>query len=231
MKYPLIIDNASVEVQDGREVRKILDKVSLAVPSGTCVGIAGDSGSGKSTLLAVAGGLTTPTSGEVTIAGNNISHASTAEKAKIRRDHIGFIFQAPQLQNSLTVLENVMAVYYLDRIFPLPGHKKKEAKQRASDLIQRVGLEGRENAKPSELSGGQRARVGIARGLAKFPEVLLVDEPTASLDSTRAQEVTDLIQEVTHEMGVATLFVSHAADLLQQLDEVYVMRDGKLAKQ
>lgn len=229
MDTPLSIHNATVTVQDGDNTRDILDNVTLEVHQGQCVGIAGESGSGKSTLLAVAGGLTTPTSGEIYINGDNIAQASKSQTAKVRRESIGFVFQAPQLNGALTAVENVMSVMYLDRILPMSKSAQRESRMRAVELLDMVGLKERADANISDLSGGQRSRVGIARSLMKKPGVLLVDEPTAALDSKRAQEVTDLIVDATHNLHIATLFVSHSPDLLHQLDIVMVMHDGVLS--
>lgn len=228
--YPLELHNATVSVQDGQTKRNILDHVSLSVSSGTCVGISGASGSGKSTLLAVAGTLLTPSEGAVYISGEEVSGFSASQKAKVRREHIGFVFQSPQLHPALNTMQQVMSALQLDRFLPFNGKEKEEVTQKAELLLQQVGLENKLHAYPKELSGGQRARVGIARALAGNPKVLLVDEPTASLDSQRAQEITELILEQTHERNIATLVVSHSENQLEQLDGIYTMHDGKLSK-
>lgn len=227
---PLELRNTTVSVQDGETKRNILDHVSVSVPSGTCVGIAGASGSGKSTLLAVAGTLLTPSEGKIYIAGEEVSGLSASQKAKVRREHIGFVFQSPQLHPALNATQQVMSALQLDRFIPFTGKEKEESIQKAESLLQQVGLENRMHAYPKELSGGQRARIGIARALIGNPEVLLVDEPTASLDSQRAQEITELILEQTHERNIATLVVSHSEHQLEQLDDIYTMHDGKLSK-
>ena len=228
MYCPLSLENIIVTVQDGDTERNILENINLQVEKGECIGVSGESGSGKSTLLAVAGTLTSPTSGTVEIAGQDTTNMNAAQRAKIRREHCSFIFQSPQLHNSLTAREQLTSVYYLDRILPLRGQQKREVEQRADELLNRIGLGDRANAYPKELSGGQRARVGIARALMAHPDVLLVDEPTAALDSQRAQEVTELIADATHDYDIATLFVSHSQDQLEQLDRIIRIKDGVL---
>lgn len=228
MNYPLSLENITVAIQDGDHERNILENINLHVEKGQCIGVSGESGSGKSTLLAVAGTLTTPTSGTVTISGHNTTDMNAAQRAKMRREHCSFIFQSPQLHNSLTAREQLVSVYYLDRLLPLTGKKKKQVENRADELLELFGLADRGNAYPKQLSGGQRSRVGVARALMTHPEVLLVDEPTAALDSQRAQEVTELIVQATHEYDIATLFVSHSQDQLDQLDNIIYMKDGIL---
>lgn len=228
MNYPLLLENITVAIQDGDHERNILENINLHVKKGQCIGVSGESGSGKSTLLAVAGTLTTPTSGTVTISGHNTTDMNAAQRAKMRREYCSFIFQSPQLHNALTAREQLVSVYYLDRLLPLTGKKKQQVENLADELLELVGLADKGNAYPKQLSGGQRSRVGIARALMTHPEVLLVDEPTAALDSQRAQEVTELIVQATHEYDIATLFVSHSQNQLEQLDDIIYMKDGIL---
>lgn len=228
MNTPLKLENIYVTVSDGKEERNILQDISLEINAGDCVGIKGESGSGKSTLLSVAGTLLTPSQGKVFINNNEVSNLSTSKKAQYRRNNISFIFQSPQLHDSLTVLQQVMSNAYLDRFFPLQGEKKKQLQQSAIELLEKIGLGDKLQSYPQELSGGQQSRVGIARSLINNPDILLVDEPTASLDSQRSQEITELILQYTHEYNIATMFVSHSEKQLEQLDKIYTMRDGIL---
>ena len=228
MNTPLKLENIYVTVSDGKEERNILQDISLEINAGECVGIKGESGSGKSTLLAVAGTLLTPSQGKVFINNNEVSNLSLSKKAQYRRNNISFIFQSPQLHDSLTVLQQVMNNSYLDRFLPLQGEKKKQLQQSAIELLEKIGLGDKLQSYPQELSGGQQSRVGIARSLINNPDILLVDEPTASLDSQRSQEITELILQYTHEYNIATMFVSHSEKHLEQLDKIYTMRDGIL---
>lgn len=228
MKTPLKLENIYVTVSDGKEERNILQNVSLEINAGDCVGIKGESGSGKSTLLAVAGTLLTPSQGKVFINNNEVSNLSSSKKAQYRRNNISFIFQSPQLHDSLTVLQQVMNNAYLNRFLPLQGQKKKQLQQSAIELLEKIGLDDKLYSYPQELSGGQQSRVGIARALINNPDILLVDEPTASLDSQRSQEITELILQYTHEYNIATMFVSHSEKQLEQIDKIYTMRDGIL---
>lgn len=228
MVSPLKMENVNLEIKDGTSNRKILNEVNLEIQKGQCIGISGPSGSGKSTLLSVAGTLTTPTSGKVLIMNNRVESLSFAQKAKVRREHVGFIFQYPQLNSALSSKQQLISTKHLDRFLPLSRKERQEANDRAEELLSIVGLENKIHSKPHELSGGQRARVGIARALMNKPELLLVDEPTASLDSERAQQVTELILKTTHQFNIATLFISHSKEQLSQLDKVFYMRDGKL---
>lgn len=228
MNTPLKLENIYVTVKDGKEKRNILQDISLEINSGDCVGIKGESGSGKSTLLAVAGTLLTPSQGKVFINNNEVSNLSSSKKAQYRRNNISFIFQSPQLHDSLTVLQQVMNNAYLNRFLPLQGQKKKQLQQSAIELLKKIGLDDKLYSYPQELSGGQQSRVGIARALINNPDILLVDEPTASLDSQRSQEITELILQYTHEYNIATMFVSHSEKQLEQLDKIYTMRDGIL---
>ena len=228
MNTPLKLENIYVTVKDGKEKRNILQDISLEINSGDCIGIKGESGSGKSTLLSVAGTLLTPSQGKVFINNNEVSNLSLSKKAQYRRNNISFIFQSPQLHDSLTVLQQVMSNAYLDRFLPLYGEKKKQLQQSAIEILEKIGLGDKLHSYPQELSGGQQSRVGIARALINNPDILLVDEPTASLDSQRSQEITELILYYTYKYNIATMFVSHSEKQLEQLDKIYTMKDGIL---
>lgn len=228
MNTPLKLENIYVTVKDGKEKRNILQDISLEINSGDCIGIKGESGSGKSTLLAVAGTLLTPSQGKVFINNDEVTNLSLSKKAQYRRNNISFIFQSPQLHDSLTVLQQVMSNAYLDRFLPLQGEKKKQLQQSAIEILEKIGLGDKLHSYPQELSGGQQSRVGIARSLINNPDILLVDEPTASLDSQRSQEITELILYYTYKYNIATMFVSHSEKQLEQLDKIYTMKDGIL---
>ena len=241
----LALKNISLTVQDGDNERTILDDISLKIRAGEVVGLVGPSGSGKSTLLTIAGCLKSADTGHVTLystkqdangAGADESaerkaidlSARGADAAKIRREHIGIVFQQPNLLPALTVKQQLIAMRRLGRVFGWPAGGRREAEKRADELLEAVGLTGLGNRRVSQLSGGQQARVNVARALMNEPEVLLVDEPTAALDQKSAGAVTRLIMDVTRKMGVATLYITHDLGQLHGADRIVEMVDGKL---
>ncbi len=217
----LQLEHIDLSVPDGAETRAILDDVSLSIEAGEVVTFTGASGSGKSTLLAVAALLQRPASGRVIIAGTDASTASESERTALRRDHIGVVYQSASLLPSLTALEQ------LELIAHISGRLDREAKHRARELLVTVGLEHRLRARPSELSGGERQRVGIARALMNAPDVLLADEPTASLDAERGQAIMDLLTQQAAEHNTATLVVTHVVDQIKA-DRRLVIDAGKI---
>ena len=217
-------------VPDGETRRTILNGIDLDLYRGQVVGLIGPSGSGKSTLLTIAAWLQGVDSGTgqlFTRDGQEVSlTAKGATAAKIRREHIGIVFQQPNLLPALTVQEQLLAVMRLGKVFGWAKPGRREAERRASELLEAVGLKGFEKRKVTQLSGGQQARVNVARALMNNPEILLVDEPTAALDQETAAAVTKLIMDVTHERGVATLYVTHDHAQLADADRVVEMVDG-----
>lgn len=202
----LSLDHISVTVPDGPDTLTILDDVSIQVAVGEVVAFTGASGSGKSTLIAVAALLLQPQAGGVTIRGIDTADADAAEQTRLRRDHIGVIYQSANLFPALTAREQVELVAHIS------GKLDDVARDRATELLVSVGLESRLDARPSELSGGERQRVGIARALMNNPSVLLADEPTASLDAERGAQVMELLVQQAATVGAATLIVTHLPD-------------------
>lgn len=217
----LKITDVSLVHGDGEDTVTALDKVSLTVEPGEFVAILGPSGSGKSSLLAVAGGLTSPTEGSVTIGDVELVGKKNKELSKLRRENIGFVFQSSNLVPALTSLDQLK----------LPATFGKFSDTRDPlELLQQVGMEHKADKRPHQLSGGERQRVGIARALVVRPQVLLVDEPTAALDRARSQEVVKLIADETKAHGVATVMVTHDHDVIGHCDAVYEMVDGTLTR-
>ncbi|MDY5840477.1 MAG: ABC transporter ATP-binding protein [Corynebacterium camporealensis] len=215
----LHLEDVNVNFGDGDSTVRALDNVNLRVEPGEFVAIVGPSGSGKSTLLAVAGALTTPQSGNVTLGGEDLTRMNDKELARVRRKHIGFVFQSGNLPSSLKARDQLELAA---RLLGQRGRKSND------ELLEAVGMSHRANHRPGKLSGGERQRIGIARALVSGPDVLLVDEPTAALDSNRSQEIVKLLAKESHEEGVATVMVTHDMAILEHCDRVLQMEDGKL---
>jgi len=196
--------------------------INLRVEKGEFVAIMGPSGSGKSTLLYLIGCLDKPTSGAVIINGVETSKLSDKELTEIRRNTIGFIFQHYYLIPTLTALENVE----LPMVFK--GVPREERRKRALNLLEMVGLRGKENRKPNELSGGEQQRVAIARALANDPTILLCDEPTGNLDTKTGKQVMDIIKGQNVEREVTVILVTHDPSLSSYADRVIKIKDGRI---
>ncbi len=201
---------------------RAVDEVDLEVPAGQTVAIMGPSGCGKSTLLHLLGGLQRPTDGEVWLAGRRIDMLSERALARLRRDRVGFVFQAFHLMDELTAVENVELAALL------AGRPPRQARRRALHLLDRVGLADRATHLPSTLSGGQRQRVAIARALSNEPLVVLADEPTGNLDSAATIEVLRLFEEL-RSAGQTLVVVTHDPRIAAVADRVIAMRDGAFA--
>ena len=216
----LILDDVRVSYGDGDSVVHALDHVSLSVDPGEFVAVVGPSGSGKSTLLAVAGALTTPDAGRVTVAGEDIGDFDDAQLARIRREHVGFVFQSSgNLPSALRAHDQIELAA---RIHGKRGRRSNE------ELLEAVGMGHRAKHRPATLSGGERQRIGIARALVAGPDLLLVDEPTAALDRRRSHEIVTLLAEECREQGVAGVMVTHDLDVIEHCDRVFEMVDGRL---
>jgi putative ABC transport system ATP-binding protein len=200
-----------------------LDHVTVAVEAGEFVSIQGTSGSGKSTLLNLLGGLDRPTSGEVFFDSSPLGPLSKKQMARYRRHSVGMIFQNFNLIPTMTAAENVKLALAFGGV---RGVARNEV---ASTLLNRVGLSDRMDHRPSELSGGEQQRVAIARALANSPRVLLADEPTGNLDSTRAQELLALLREMVAHEGLTVLLVTHDHELASSYsDRIIMMKDGRV---
>ncbi len=217
----LSIENAHLSFADGDEQRVILDRVSLSVEPGEVVAFTGVSGSGKSTLLAVAALLQRPDSGKVIVAGQDASALSESERTTLRRDNIGVVYQAANLLPSLTAREQLELIAHID------GKLDDTARTRARELLVTVGLERRLDARPAQMSGGERQRVGIARALMNAPSVMLADEPTAALDPDRGRAIMELLTEQAARNNAATLVVTHAIEQIAATRRL-VIENGSL---
>ncbi|MEV5982468.1 ABC transporter ATP-binding protein [Streptomyces sp. NPDC052114] len=224
----LFLEDVTLTYADGAGRLTALDDVGLDVPAGTMTAVIGPSGSGKSSLLAVAATLVTPDRGRVVVDGVDTGSLSRAEKAELRRQRLGIVFQQPNLLASLTALEQLELMAHVDGRGGRRGRRGAQARERARELLDAVGLAGEAGRRPHQLSGGQRQRVGIARALMNGPAVLLVDEPTSALDHERGARVMDLLARLTRERGTATVLVTHDRPSLPRADEVREMTDGHL---
>lgn len=222
----LHVSNLNLTVADGSTSRTLLNNITFDVQPGEVVGITGPSGSGKSTLLAVLGCLQSADSGTATL--GDIDLLNPQNRAALRRNHLGIVFQQPNLLPSLTVLDQLLLIPRLGRILPPSRSARTQHKDKALSLLNSIGLGYLAKRKVSGLSGGQQARVNLARALMNSPKLLLVDEPTAALDQHSASEVTELIVSMAHQYNAPTLFVSHDMDAVNTLDRSIELVDGHL---
>jgi putative ABC transport system ATP-binding protein len=222
MTQPLIIQvsNLSQRVSVGKEQLTILDKIQLQVKSGESVAIVGASGSGKSTLLGMLAGLDMPTEGEIFIAGQPLHSMDEEQRAQLRSNKIGFIFQSFLLIPELTALENVMLPAELRGI--------RQARELAIILLKEVGLGERLQHKPAKLSGGEQQRVALARAFICQPTLLLADEPTGNLDQHTGQKIIDLLFRMNAETGSSLVIVTHDAALAARCQRQVKMHAGRL---
>lgn len=227
----LRMDGVRVSYPDGRHAdgsprtATALDDAHLAVDRGEFAVVLGPSGSGKSTLLSVAAGLVAPNAGRVTIEGTDLTALDEQHRTEVRRDQIGIVFQQPNLLPALTVIEQLLVTGHLAG---LRGRRLRAQRDRALELLERVGMAEYAGRLPHELSGGQRQRVNIARALFTRPAVLLVDEPTSALDHDRARSIVDLLLAITRELSVATVMVTHDDEFAGDADQVIRLRDGRV---
>ena len=198
----------------------VLDQVSFQAEQGTSLSIIGPSGSGKTTLLGLCAGLDVPSSGSVSLMGFKLNAMSEDDRAYVRNQFVGFVFQNFQLLSTLTALENVMV--------PLELRGEKNISSRAKDLLARVGLTDRLHHFPSQLSGGEQQRVAIARAFIASPKILFADEPTGNLDEENAKQITDLIFEMNRQEKTTLVLVTHNLELAQKTERILQMKGGHL---
>lgn len=216
-------ENVSKYYQDGAGSKlQILDNVSLSVQPGELVAVIGPSGSGKSTFLSIAGALLQASSGRVTINNKNLTQLTPKQVSQLRLDHIGFILQTANLVPYLNVLDQLLVVK------KMKGVITSDDKVFAKELLKEIGLETKLKKFPEHLSGGERQRTAIARAFMNDPDIILADEPTASLDSKRAFEIVELIANGVKTRNKAAIMVTHDERMLSYCDRVYNINEGKL---
>ena len=216
----IVVDHITKQVPDPGGPLTILHDISFALARRQSVAIVGASGSGKSTLLSVMAGLDTPTSGSVHLAGTDLFRLDEDARAAVRAAHVGFVFQSFQLLGNLSAIENVM--------LPLELQGCSDARARATEMLQRVGLGDRLHHYPKVLSGGEQQRVALARAFVVQPAVLLADEPTGSLDFATGERVTALMFELNRESGTTLVLVTHDREMAARCDRQLRIDAGRL---
>lgn len=218
----IIVKGVSVTVRSGGEPLNVLKDINLSIPKGMIQFLMGPSGSGKTTLLSVVGGLLTPTTGKVYLLGEEINSLSSSQLARFRLHNIGFVFQDFNLFPELTAVKNVEVA------LNLLGISGKTARSQALQLLERVGLLNQAKLKPRQLSGGQQQRVAIARALAGQPQLIMADEPTATLDSHSGRNVMDILSTLAREQGCTVLMVTHDPRIVDIADRIAYLEDGEI---
>ena len=208
------------EFRNGGHTLNVLSGVTFALPPAATCAIVGPSGSGKTTLLGLCAGLDQPTHGSVLLAGHDLGKLSEDERARVRREHVGFVFQNFQLIPTLTALENVMV--------PQELAGKKEARGLAVELLGRVGLGDRLTHYPTQLSGGEQQRVALARAFINRPQILFADEPTGNLDGETSEKIVSMLFELNAAASTALVLVTHDLNLAQRAQRIIRLRSGKM---
>ncbi len=216
-------DHLSKTYHSGDRSLTVLDQVSFEAQQGTSLSIIGPSGSGKTTLLGLCAGLDVPSSGVISLMGFRLNAMGEDDRAYIRNQFVGFVFQNFQLLPTLTALENVMV--------PLELRGEKGVETKAKDLLARVGLSERMHHYPSQLSGGEQQRVAMARAFITSPRILFADEPTGNLDEENAQHVTELLFGMNREEKTTLVLVTHNLELAQRTERVLRMKGGKIVEE
>lgn len=223
MTTPVIsLKDATLSLQGNAGLVQILHGITLDVHKGQTLGMVGPSGSGKSSLLMLMGGLERASSGQITALGHDLSSMNEDQLARLRRDHFGVVFQSFHLIPTMTALENVAA--------PLELAGRADAYDRAAEELAAVGLAGRAQHFPAQLSGGEQQRVALARAAAPRPDIVLADEPTGNLDGTTGASIIELLFDLSRRHGATLVLVTHAPDLAARCDRVVELVDGRLSE-
>ena len=218
----LSVQNLTRIYHTGTEHVAALDNVSFALERGESLAVCGASGAGKSTLLNLLGGLDQPTSGAVLLDGKNLHKLGESEESGFRQKNLGFIFQFHHLLNDFDVLENVAMPLLIQ------GDDKRQAQKKAGDILKKVGLQGKENRYPRELSGGEQQRVAIARALVHRPKLVLADEPTGNLDNVNGVAVFELLCSLNHDLQATLIVVTHNEILAKKLKRCLHLGSGRV---
>jgi lipoprotein-releasing system ATP-binding protein len=224
MNEVLRLEAVTRRYREGEGQLEVFSGLDLAVNAGEIVALVGPSGAGKSSLLHIAGLLEAPTSGEIFIEGVAVSRLPDTDRTRIRRDKVGFVYQAHHLLPEFDALENVVLPQMIS------GKSRAEAAVEAARLLDVLGLGSRLNHRPSQLSGGEQQRVAIARALANHPQLLLADEPTGNLDPRTAGGVFDALIAITRSVGLGALIATHNFELASRMDRVLSLHEGKLVE-
>jgi len=223
-EYAIQLINISKKYKDGDQDNLVLEDISLNVKPGEFVAIVGPSGSGKSTFLSISGALLSPTDGSVIIGDTDLNKKESKKLTKIRREKIGFIFQNHNLIPYLTAQEQLQLVIDLNK-------KKRNPNMNAKEMLEDLGLSNFANKYPDKMSGGEKQRVAIARAFMNDPDVILADEPTASLDGVRGRQVVEMIKKEVMKHNKAAIMVTHDERVLDLVDAVYRLENGKLKRE
>lgn len=219
----LAVSQLTKTYQSGSRPLTVLDRVTFSVPAGISCAVVGPSGSGKTTLLGLCAGLDSATSGEVYVKGHALHQLDEDQLAQIRNRHIGFIFQSFQLIPTLTALENVMVP------MELRGTEYHKVADRARQLLTNVGLSDRTDHYPTQLSGGEQQRVGIARAFMTQPDILFADEPTGNLDTETGYQIEEILFDLNRKEGTTLIIVTHDIDLARKCDRIIRLKGGVIA--
>ena len=220
METVLNVQELTKSYQNGGHILTVLDSISFSIEAGLSLSIVGPSGSGKTTLLGLCAGLDRPSSGIVELNGIRLNDLNEDERARVRNEHVGFIFQNFQLMPTLTAIENVMV--------PLELRREKNIRPRALELLGKVGLANRANHYPIQLSGGEQQRVSMARAFITNPRILFADEPTGNLDEEASNNVVNLLFDLNRQAGTTLVLVTHNLELAAQTHRIITLKGGKM---
>ena len=218
----LQLKNVSKTYQSAGRTLTVLDQISFSLDAGSSLAIVGPSGSGKTTLLGIAAGLDRSTSGTVELNGVTLNNLNEDQRAQVRNQYVGFIFQNFQLLPTLTALENIMV--------PLELRGEKKIKPRALELLDKVGLSDRGHHYPSQLSGGEQQRISLARAFSNNPQILFADEPTGNLDDETSEKIVDLIFNLNQQMGTTLIMVTHNLELAHKTNRIIKLKGGRMVE-